>query len=396
MLNYNSPESIFRAYFMGVIKIGGTEYMQRALQLAYKGWGKTSPNPMVGAVVVKDDQIIGEGYHRSAGDWHAEVVALRDAGDEAEGADLYVNLEPCCHHGRTPPCTDAIIDSKIKRVIGAMPDPNPEVSGKGFARLRSAGMCVETGLLRETAEQLNETYVKHVETGKPFVLIKMAMTLDGKIASKTGHSEWVSSWKSREYVHHYRAGYDAVMIGSGTMQSDDPQLTYRLGDRDDVIQPLRVVVDSKCRMTTDANMFQDIDDSSLFIATTDQARESKISQLRAVGAEVVVVGQSTNGVDLVGVMEVLGDKGVTSVLVEGGGEFNWGLLESGLADKIMFFVAPKLIGGRNAPTPVEGDGIEKITHALQLNGFEVEFIGDDLCITGYVAEKGGVNVHRAR
>ncbi|HUV04477.1 MAG TPA: bifunctional diaminohydroxyphosphoribosylaminopyrimidine deaminase/5-amino-6-(5-phosphoribosylamino)uracil reductase RibD [Armatimonadota bacterium] len=348
-------------------------YMKRALTLARRG--RTSPNPMVGAVVVRDGQIVGEGCHPRAGEPHAEVFALERAGPLANGADLYVTLEPCCHHGRTPPCTDAIIRSGVRRVFAAMIDPGPTVSGKGIEILRSAGIEVQVGLLEPQARRLNEAYIKRVTTGLPFVLWKAAMTLDGKIATRTGDSRWITGERARKEVHRLRSRYDAVLVGIGTVLADDPELTVR-GIRG-AVNPLRVVVDSRASLPLDARVLDS--EAQTLVAVTGNAPEEKVEALRNAGARVLVLPAWAGGqVDLRALMSELSNQGLNGVLLEGGGELAASMLEMGLVDKGLIFIAPKIVGGRSARTPVEGEGIELMSRALGVSKPRIRRFGEDI------------------
>lgn len=352
------------------------EFMRRAIELAGKGF--TSPNPMVGCVIVKDGGIIAEGFHGRAGRPHAEAAALKKLrGGKAKGATMYVNLEPCRHFGRTPPCTDAIILAGIKRVVAAMKDPNPQVAGEGFKTLRKAGVKVEVGVLGEEAERLNEAYVHFLKKKRPYVILKSAMSLDGKIASATGDSKWVTGEKARRVGRILRGRADAVVVGIGTVMKDDPRLTCRIrGGRD----PLRVIVDSMLRIPLKSRALAD--DNAL-IATTRKHDKKKRRGLERAGVKVVVADSGDGRVSLRKLVKKLGESGVRSVLIEGGGELNASALKEGLVDKAYFFIAPKIVGGRNAKTPVEGEGAEKIGEAIRLSDTTVEKIGEDFLVTGY-------------
>ena len=354
-------------------------YMRRALRLAAKGWGRVSPNPMVGAVLVKRGAVIAEGYHRGAGRKHAEVEALDRAGRKAKGAALYVNMEPCVHYGRTPPCVDRIIGAGIKKAIIGMKDPNPLVSGKGIAKLEKAGVRTEVGLLREEAEKLNEIFVKYITTGKPFVIVKAAMSLDGKISTGDGDSKWITGEKARRLVHKVRSGVDGVLVGVNTVIKDDPQLTARYGRCSH--QPLRIIVDSKCRIPLSARVLSE-NPSNVIIATTSLCRRGE--KLRKAGVLMLRVGSSGGRVNLVELMRELGRQGVTSVLIEGGGEIAASAVFSGIADRVLFFIAPMIIGGRDALTPVEGKGISRISEAIKVNRMKVRRVGEDILIEGYI------------
>lgn len=349
-------------------------YIRRALALAERGF--TSPNPMVGCVIVKDNRIVGEGFHKRAGMPHAEGEALKKAGGKARGATMYVTLEPCCHFGRTPPCTDAVISAGISKVVAAMRDPNPIVAGKGFAALRKAGVRVKVGVLSDEAEKLNEAYIKRMKTGRPFVILKTAMSADGKISTKTGDSKWISSEESRKMVHVLRSRCDAVVVGANTVVVDDPRLTSRIrGGRN----PLRVVVDDKLKSPLNAKFFAD---DNAIVATTSKANAKKKKALEKKGVRVLVLGKEE--VDLRKLVRALTRTGATSVLIEGGGTLNASALNQKIVDKIMFFIAPKIIGGANAKTPVEGKGIIRVEKALRIKDITATQVGCDILIEGYL------------
>ncbi|WP_223910260.1 bifunctional diaminohydroxyphosphoribosylaminopyrimidine deaminase/5-amino-6-(5-phosphoribosylamino)uracil reductase RibD [Geobacter sp. AOG1] len=352
--------------------------MRRALALARKGVGKTSPNPAVGCVVVRDGVIVGEGWHRKAGTPHAEVHALAQAGDAARGADVYVTLEPCAHHGKTPPCADALVEAKVGRVFVGMVDPNPLVAGRGLELLRRAGIVTESGLLEEECHRLNEPFIKHVTTGRPFVILKSALTLDGKIATATGDSRWITNDRSRRYVHKLRSEMDAVMVGAGTVLADDPQLTSRLpGGKD----PMRVVVDSTLRIPLHARLLHLHSSAPTVIATTS-GDEAKIVRLEAAGAEVLRCAGFNGHVDLTDLLRQLGERGVQSVLLEGGRELAGSALHRGLIDKFLFFYAPKIVGG-DGLDPFAGPGAERIDRTLRLARIATRRFGDDILLEGY-------------
>ncbi len=362
-------------------------YMREALALAAEARGRTSPNPMVGSVVVKDGPIIGRGYHARAGLRHGEVVALEDAGAQAQGATLYVTLEPCCHYGkRTPPCTKAIIAAGVRRVVAAMRDPNPLVSGKGLEELRHAGIEVTVGVLEEEAARLNEAYLTYVTTKRPFVLLKVAASLDGKIATVTGESRWISNERSRLLVHQLRDQMDAVMVGINTVLRDDPSLTTRLpgGAGKD---PLRIVVDSCLRIPLDAKLLTSSSTACAIIATTANAPREKRAQLETRGAKVLVVEGAGPRVPLGPLMDLLGSLQITSLLLEGGGELHDAALRAGIVDKVLFFLAPKLIGGRVAPTAIGGEGCARLAEAVTLERVRVQMLDGDLCVEGYVQRR---------
>lgn len=364
--------------------------MRRALALAAKGCGRTSPNPLVGAVIAQGNQIVGEGYHQKAGEAHAEIYALNQAGDSARGATLYVTLEPCCHWGRTPPCTQAVIRAGIANVFVAMTDVNPRVAGNGIRELEGAGIRVQVGLCKGEARRLNEIYLKYIQTQLPFVILKSAISLDGKIATTSGESQWITSQASRRKGHEIRDGVDAVLVGIGTILSDDPALTTRLPDGGGK-DPLRIVLDSQGRTPLTAKIFNPkregeapAEPAGVVIAVTDRAPAENIANLRAAGAEVWVIEAENERVCLAALMRELGRREITSVLIEGGGEVNASALKAGIVDKVMFFIAPKLIGGKNAPGPIGGEGIRHLSEAFSLRDVEITPINGDFLIEGYL------------
>ncbi|HIE51439.1 MAG TPA: bifunctional diaminohydroxyphosphoribosylaminopyrimidine deaminase/5-amino-6-(5-phosphoribosylamino)uracil reductase RibD [Armatimonadetes bacterium] len=366
------------------------DYMRRALELAVQARGRTSPNPLVGAVIVREGKVVGEGYHRRAGLPHAEVEALQAAGERARGATVYVNLEPCCHFGRTPPCTEALIAAGVRRVVVAMEDPNPQVQGRGLAKLRAAGIEVTAGVREPEARRLNEVYCQYITARRPFVLLKCALTLDGKIATRTGDSRWISGREARAWVHRLREEYDAVMVGSGTVLADDPLLTARPEEFGEVLpaggppQPLRVIVDSRARTPVEARVVQTAREVPTLIATLPTAPAEKRAAWVAAGVEVLVLPERDGHVDLVALMQALGKREVTSVLLEGGGTLNAAALAAGVVHKVLFFIAPKLCGGQEAPTPVEGPGVTQMKEALRLREVEVTRCGEDVAVMGYL------------
>ena len=373
------------------------DYMERALSLARLALGSTSPNPAVGAVIAKDGVIIGEGYTQPPGAAHAEIVAIKQAGEESRGATMYVTLEPCCHFGRTPPCTQTIIEGGIAEVHIATLDPNPLVSGRGKASLDDAGIKTELGEREEEARELNEAYIKFITTGLPFVTVKFAMSLDGKIATKTGDSKWISGEESREYVHRLRRVADAIMVGVNTILDDDPRLTARHGLDQAGVQekPIRVVVDSKARTPPTAQVFKQ--PGRTIVAVTTAAPPSNIKVLEKAGAEVLELPSREALVDLEALLAELGKREMTSVLVEGGGTLLgsfFKLHEKCLADKVIAFIAPVIIGGRDAKLAVGGKGAERITDALQLSRVKIERFGDDVMICGYTGEEKDVYRNR--
>jgi diaminohydroxyphosphoribosylaminopyrimidine deaminase/5-amino-6-(5-phosphoribosylamino)uracil reductase len=348
-------------------------FMARALELAARGGIRTAPNPRVGAVVVRAGRIVGEGWHRAPGTPHAEVLALRKAGAKAAGATLYVNLEPCAPHPkRTPPCSELLAASGLRRVVAAMKDPNPFVQGRGLARLRRAGLRVTAGVLAREARALNAPFVKVHEEGLPYVVAKWAMTLDGKIASRTGDSRWVSGERSRAWLHRYRDGFQAILVGSGTVLRDDPTLR---GAR---TRPLRIVLDTQARTPLPSLLVRTAKEHPLLLAVSPGAPERRTKALAAAGARLLVVDVA----DLNLVFRALARDGIQKILVEGGGEVHASVLQAGLADEACVFVAPKIVGGRNAKTPVEGEGFALMEEALRLDDVRAERIGEDLLLRG--------------
>ncbi len=352
-------------------------FMRRALELAQRGRGRVSPNPLVGAVVVRGDSIVGEGWHEGPGTAHAEVVALTEAGDRARGATVYCTLEPCDHIGRTPPCTAALIDAGIARLVAAAQDPNPIVDGRGFARLREHGIAVQAGILETEARRQNAAFERHVTTGSPFVTLKMASSLDGKTAASDGSSKWISGTAAREDAQRLRAASDAILVGSGTVLADDPALTVR-GDA--VIPgraPLRVVVDSSGRVSPDAKLFDDA--APTIVATTSSADPARVAAWRDAGADVEVVDVDDAGrVSLTQVIARLGKHDVQGLLVEGGATVAWSLVADGLVDRVVLYIAPSIVGGTGADPIVGGLGFAPIGRALGLRFERVERLGDDL------------------
>ena len=365
------------------------DYMAQAIQLARGVLGSTSPNPAVGAVLVRDGVIVGQGATQPPGQAHAEVMALREAGELARGASLYVTLEPCCHWGRTPPCTGALIEAGVSEAIVAVSDPNPTVAGKGLKELAEAGMWVsalapESDAGRE-AEQLYEGFAKHITTGLPFVLAKFAMSLDGKIATRTGDSKWVTGPEARSLVQQMRREADAVMVGIRTVLADDPALTARDGDgRPLARQPLRVALDSHCRMPVESQLLHQ--PGQTLVYTTAAAPPQSVRGLEQTGAEVHTMGATAAGqVCPQEALADLGRRGIVNLLVEGGGKTLGSLFDDGLVDKVHAFVAPVIIGGIDAASPVEGAGAVQMAHASRLERASIMEIGGDWLITGYPA-----------
>ncbi|WP_139492334.1 bifunctional diaminohydroxyphosphoribosylaminopyrimidine deaminase/5-amino-6-(5-phosphoribosylamino)uracil reductase RibD [Brevibacillus dissolubilis] len=357
------------------------DYMAVALQMAQGTLGQTSPNPVVGAVVVRDGAIVGMGAHLQAGEPHAEVHALRMAGDKARGATIYVTLEPCSHYGRTPPCAKGIIEAGISRVVVATLDPNPQVAGRGVSMLQEAGIEVTVGVLEKEAKRLNEIFFHYITTNRPFVTVKTASTLDGKVATETGHSRWISGELAREEVHMLRHQFDGILVGVNTVLADDPSLTARL--ERETRQPVRVILDTTLRIPLHAKVVTDGLAPTL-IYTTDRAPADKQEALQQLGVEVVRLSSPSGKVEIDEVLVSLGERRITSLLVEGGSAVNGAFLAAGAIQKVISYISLKLVGGAGAPTPFGGSGIELMGDAILLRDIEVERISDqDLRIVGY-------------
>lgn len=357
------------------------KYMRLAMQLAGNAIGRTSPNPLVGAVIVKDNRVVGCGWHRKAGTPHAEVHALNQAGELAQGADVYVTLEPCAHYGKTPPCSKALVEAKVKNVYGGLLDVNPKVAGKGFKILEDAGIHVEYGFLQDELRKQNEVFFKWIEHKKPFIVLKAAMTLDGKIATATGQSKWITNETSRAYGYKLRDIYDGIMVGINTVIEDNPMLTARV---DGGKNPIRIVVDSSLKIDINANVVQD-KSAKTIVATTDKADKDKILKLQAQDVDVIVVDKDENDkVDIEKLLDILGQQNICSILVEGGATLSGSFVAKKLVDKVYFFIAPKIIGGKEAKTPVAGTGILNLQEALALKDIQIEKLEEDILIIGRV------------
>lgn len=357
-------------------------FMRAAIELAKKGEGWTNPNPLVGAVIVKENQIIGQGYHHKYGDLHAERDALRDCrerGNDPSGAQIFVTLEPCCHTGKQPPCVEAIVEAGIKKVVVGSRDPNPLVSGKGAAFLRERGVKVEEDFLRSECDALNFIFFHYITSKTPYVALKYAMTADGKIATAAGKSKWISCQESRDFVHQLRSKYSCIMAGIGTVLADDPLLTCRIpGGRN----PTRIICDSSLRLPLDSQLVQTALDVPTIVACADSAGIDKEKALAQKGVQVIRCGSSScgNRVDLCLLMQKLGELGLDSVLVEGGGALNFSLLKAGLVQRVYSFVAPKIFGGAAAPSPVAGSGVLEVADAFSLSQIDACKIGSDVLI----------------
>ena len=360
--------------------------MTLALRLAAKGLGQTSPNPMVGALVVKNGRIVGRGYHHGPGQPHAEILALNQAGPRAKGATLYVTLEPCCHLlKRTPPCVPTVINSGVQAVVVAMTDPNPLVKGRGVVALRRVGITVTTGVGREEAAQLNRTYLHWIKTGRPFVILKAGMTLDGKVATATGESRWITGPLARQDVHRLRSQVDAVIVGVGTVLKDNPTLTARLSERPLRLasrQPLRIVLDSQLRTPPTATVCTEQDRAKTLIVTTSRASASRRRGLERARVEVVSLPLKNSQVSFSALLTMLGKRGITSVLIEGGSTVNATALREKLVNRILFYLAPILMGGQDGKAVIGGRSPKRLAQALSLRHVTVRRIGEELVVEG--------------
>lgn len=354
--------------------------MKRALVLAARARGATSPNPMVGAVVVRGDKIIAEGRHRRAGEDHAEVIALRKAGDRAKGAELFLNLEPCFHKGRTPPCTPRVIASGVRRVVAGMTDPNPKTAGKGIEALRRAGIEVRVGVLEDECRRLNEAFIHWIEKGTPFCILKVAMSLDGKIATRTGRSQWITGGKSRRDAHRLRAAVDAVIVGAGTVRADDPSLTAR--DVKAPKQPRPVILSPHLGLPEDAKVYGH--PAGCVIAASVKAPAGRKKRLETMGVEIIKVPAKRGLILWKPLMEKLGGLDMTSVLIEGGGRIFGSAIEAGVVNKVVAYIAPIIIGGEGATGAFRGKGISRLEDAARMHNVKVKKIGEDIRVVGYL------------
>lgn len=355
-------------------------YMKLALKLALKAKGQTTPNPIVGAVVVKNGRIIGKGYHGRAGFAHAEVIALEQAGIKAQGAALYVTLEPCVHFGRTPPCVDMIIRKGIKEVIVGMLDPNPLNNGKGIQMLRLHNIKVETGVLENELKKANEVFIKYIVKKMPFITVKVGQSLDGKISTKTGESKWITSDKSRAYAHRLRAGYDAIMVGVNTVLRDNPKLEVWFSKK----QPKKIIIDSQLSIPQDANIFLGNQEVIIVTLPVKSGQETENRKALTQKATILEVKEKSGQINLKDMMKKLAALGITNILIEGGGTLIGSLFDDGLVDKVLFFISPKIIGGKDAISSVMGQGIARIDRAYKLKEVKLKRIAEDFLIEGYV------------
>ncbi|MBU5488262.1 bifunctional diaminohydroxyphosphoribosylaminopyrimidine deaminase/5-amino-6-(5-phosphoribosylamino)uracil reductase RibD [Clostridium sp. MSJ-8] len=356
-------------------------YMKRALELAALGRGKVAPNPMVGAIIVKEDKIIGEGYHKKYGDNHAEVNAVENATEDVRGATMYVTLEPCAHYGKTPPCAKRIVEEGIKKVVIGVLDPNPLVAGKGVNILKDAGIEVVVGVLEEECRKINEIFMKYIETSRPFVLMKYAMSLDGKISTATGKSKWISCEESRKDVHKLRNNLSAIMVGINTVIKDNPMLNCRIEGGND---PIRIIVDSNLRIPLDSKIVNTSNNISTIVATTHKADKDKIKLLEERNVEVIVAKEKDGRVDITSLIDKLGEKKIDSILLEGGSEINFSCLQEGIVDKVRIYIAPKILGGNNAKGAVGGRGVSEMIESFNIENIDISTIGSDIVVEGYV------------
>ena len=366
--------------------------MQHAIALAKKGAGFVNPNPMVGCVVVKDNEIITEGYHEYYGGFHAERNALTNTTADCKDATLYVTLEPCCHYGKTPPCTEIIIEKGIRKVVVGLLDPNPLVAGKGIKILEDAGIEVITGVEVDKIKELNKVFLKYINTKCPYVLLKTAMTLDGKIASYTGDSKWITNEKSRKLVHKLRSEMMGIVAGIGTVKADNPMLNSRLevqqptanSQQPNIHQPIRIIVDTKASISLDSNIVKTANEYRTILAvsqqSTENSQQTKINELKSLNVEILYCEEKDSHVDINDLMIKLGQKGIDSLLLEGGATLNAAFLEAGCVDEVYAFIAPKIIGGEHSKSPVGGQGIELMKDAITFNKVEIEQIENDILI----------------
>ena len=370
---------------MGVIDMleSDEKFMKLALSLAEKGRGYVNPNPLVGAVIVKDGKVIGEGYHTAFGKSHAEIEAINSATEDIKGATMYVTLEPCCHQGKTPPCTEAIIKNQLARVVVATTDPNPLVSGSGIAKLKQSNIEITVGVLQELAKIQNEVFIHYMTTNLPFTILKYAMSLDGKIACHTGDSKWITSENSRTDVHSLRSSVSAVVTGIGTILSDDASLNVRLVDSKER-EPHRIVVDSAARISLDAKILNLDSKSDTYIAVTEAASDEKLRKLEDYGAKIIMTKSKDGKVDLEELWKELGFLGMDSILIEAGEQLNAALLEAKLVNKIRAYIAPKIIGGTNAKSPIGGYGATNMSEVINLKSMNFTHVENDFVVEGYI------------
>ncbi|MDU3804246.1 bifunctional diaminohydroxyphosphoribosylaminopyrimidine deaminase/5-amino-6-(5-phosphoribosylamino)uracil reductase RibD [Paraclostridium bifermentans] len=356
-------------------------YMGLAINLARKGIGKVNPNPMVGAVIVKDNKIVGTGYHEKYGGKHAEINAIENSRESLNGSTMYVNLEPCSHFGKTPPCVDKIIESKINKVVIASVDPNPLVQGKGVKKLRDAGIEVKVGVLDEENKKLNEVFLKYIKNKKPFVVMKVAMSLDGKISTTTGQSKWISCDESRRYVHKLRSEVMSILVGINTVIKDNPMLDCRLEKGKN---PIRIIVDTTLKIPIDSKIVSSSKSIRTIVVTTKRANRNVMKLLEDKGVEILTVNLKNNLVDLKEMINKLGELNIDSILIEGGSSLNFSVMNENIVDKIQVYVAPIILGGESSKTPIGGQGVDDIKEAFKLHKLEYKQVGSDILIEGYL------------
>ena len=355
--------------------------MEKALELAAMGIGKVNPNPLVGAVIVKNGEIIGEGYHECYGEAHAERNAVKNAVEPVEGSTIYVTLEPCAHYGKTPPCVDLIIEKKFKRVVIGMLDPNEKVSGKSIEKLKKHGIEVLVGVKEEECKKMNEIFIKYITSKIPFVVLKSGISLDGKIATYSGESKWITSEESREDAQNLRNRLSSIMVGVNTVVADDPELTCRINSEKKLI---RIVLDSNLSIPLDSKLVKNKDKLTI-VATALNSNEEKKKSLRDLGVKVIEVSEKNNRVNLKELVKILGQEGIDSILIEGGGTLNFSALEENIVDKAIFYIAPKILGGENSKSCIAGIGFSKLDDAVNLKNLSYRKIGEDLVVEGYIS-----------
>lgn len=354
--------------------------MERALELATMGIGKVNPNPLVGAVIVKDGEIIGEGYHECYGEAHAERNAVKNAVKSVEESTIYVTLEPCAHYGKTPPCVDLIIEKKFKKVVIGMLDPNELVAGKSIEKLKNHGIEVVVGVKEEECKKMNEIFIRYITSKIPFVVLKSGISLDGKIATYSGNSKWITSKESREDAQNLRNRLNSIMVGVNTIITDDPELTCRINNEKKLI---RIVVDTKLRIPLDSKVIKN-NDKQTIVATTISSDEEKKKTLRDLGVKVIEVSEKNNKVNLKELVKKLGQEGIDSILVEGGGTLNFSALEEKIVDKVIFYIAPKILGGENSKSCIAGLGFSELNDAVNLKDISYRKVSEDLVVEGYI------------
>ncbi len=358
--------------------------MKKALQLAVKAKGRTNPNPMVGALLVNNNKVVGKGFHKKSGFPHAEIEAIRAAGKKAKGSKLYVTLEPCSHYGKTPPCSDAILKTGIKEVIIGMKDPNPLVAGKGIKKLKKAGIKVTQDVMKNECREINEPFIKYITTKLPYVTLKVASSLDGKISTITGESRWITGSQARKFVHEARNETDAVMVGINTVLKDDPSLTTRLKGKKDLKHPVKIILDSRLKIPLKAKSVQTNNGQKTIIATTSMASSKKIDLLKKMGVTVLKTRKKNSKVDINDLMIKLGKMEISNLMIEGGAEVNASALQAGTVDKVIFFIAPIIIGGAKATSSIMGSGIKFLKDAIPIKETRVKKLGPDLMVEGYI------------